>query len=307
MNLDQFIAWATGQSLLYNTADPSLRGQCVQLACFYVQKVLNKPVIWADAYPWFAGGAYSDQYERIPNDHNNPNQVPPRGALIVWGPELPGSAGAGHIAVAVDVQPGASTFVSFDSNWGGKTAHLVTHNWSYVAGWIIPKSGPVCAPAAPAGGSEEMIADTNQAHQAYKMLRPNGDGSDAEIAATAGKRTWADFASGAQSEMAARDANLRNQTAQLQQLNGTINAQNTTITDLTTKLNDATASNTEKQQALTTALAQLGDQNAQLTTLHDQLKQLQDAVPAATNGNTQNFTASWFVKLLAVFIKPNKQ
>lgn len=298
MSLDDFIAKYSGQPLLYapSPAREYLRGQCVQLVCYYVVMVWGKPVIWADAYQWFASNAQSDQYTRVANNHNDPNQIPPRGAVIVWGPNTPGSGGAGHIAIVIDARPGASTFVSFDQNWGGKKAHLVTHNWSNVVGWLLPKN--TAAPTVQ--GGDEMIQNEAQAHQAYQLLRPNGDGSPDEIASTAGKRTWAEFANDARNEISARNQNLANQAQQLAAMQTTIN-----------QLNEAVTKAQSDDQLDKQKVAEL---TAQLTEAHDKLKDLQTKTTLPTayplkppTPPEPQLKENWMTRFIAAWLNRKKK
>lgn len=87
-----------------------------------------------------------------------------------------------------------------------KTRYSSTCNY---LGWAEGLSGKLIinnTVALPQG--DEMITNESQAHYAYQMLRPNGDGSAAEIAATAGKRTWAQFVVDAQPEVKLRNQNI---------------------------------------------------------------------------------------------------
>lgn len=128
-----------------------------------------------------------------------------------------------------------------------------------------------------------MIANEAQAHEAYQLLRPNGDGNSDEIAATAGRRSWAGFASDATAERQQRDAALRDQAAKLGDMQTTINNQNATITDLTNKLTDANTTAQEKQAALTEALTKIASDNADLATSHDQIIDLNKKVSGYEN------------------------
>jgi hypothetical protein len=276
MNLDQFIPWAEGQGSLLWAPSPAreyLRGQCVQLVCYYVNMVYHLDVIWDDAAGWYSDGRLSNEYDRIANNPGDPNQVPQRGDIIVWNTSLPGSGGAGHIAICLSATPGALTFISLDQNWGGKTPHQVTHNWSYVLGWLRPRgqAAPAPVPQAPAPaptpapqGGDEMIADANQARQAYGLLRLDGNVSQDEINGTAGRRSWVQFAGHAVPEVTARNQHFVD-------MQTTINNQNSTITDLTGKLTDSTATAAEKQAALTESLQKIASDNADLATLHDKI------------------------------------
>lgn len=275
MNLDEFYGKYNGQSVLYapSPAREYLRGQCVQLVAQYVSEVWNKPVIWADAYDWYASGRLPDQYVRVANDHNDPNQVPPRGALMIWAPNLPGSGGAGHISICWDARAGSTSFISFDSNWGGKIAHLVTHNWQYVVGWIIPRGLPTITPA-PQQGGDEMIANVEDADLIYKMLRPNGGASPDEINGTTGRRTFHNFVHDALPELRVRDANLAKQQEEFGKMQNTINELNKTITDLRTSQTEDVQERAAEQRAAQEKISYL---TSQLETHHDKITQLQNA------------------------------
>lgn len=320
MNLDQFYAEHNGHGEDFDGAPADDPIQCVDLPKFYLKECFGvNPGAWGDAHAYFDGlGAQklvALGWTKVPNQTGNPNQVPPRGAIVVWDASLSGSGGGGHIDICWSSAAGAATFVGFDQNWGGKAAKLVTHNWSKVLGWLVPPSAPAPAqaPAAPAAtvstsGGVEMIANEAQAHQAYQLLRPNGDGNPDEIASTAGKRSWVGFATDAGSEMIARNNALQAQSAALGNMQGTINSQNATITDLTTKLNDATLSNQDKQTALTTALQKIASDNADMSTAHDEITDLSGKVTGYENNpivKAQSAAASLakkpssFAKLLA--------
>lgn len=317
MNAQQYLDKYQNQSLLWaaNKAREYLRGQCVQGVCFFVAEN-GKPVIWADAYQWWSGGLFPEHYDRIPN---SADAVPQPGDIIVWGPNTPGSGGAGHIAVCLQPRPGTGTFVSVDQNWGGKTIHTVIHNYNNVVGWLRIKGqapAPAPAPSAPAQTQgDEMIANADQAIKAYKMLRPNGQPSQDEINGTAGRRTFAGFLNDAQGEINQRDANLRNQAEQLANMSNTINAQNAAITDLNAKLNDANLSNAQKQAALDEAITKMATTNAELTTCHDQIKDLQDVLPTANpepakvdqSGTEPEQKPSLLTKLILAILKLKKK
>ena len=73
-------------------------------------------------------------FEKVPN---RPDLVPKRGWVAVWDGSVGG--GAGHIGIVADDKATKSTFNSFDSNWGSKTAQIVTHNYNNVYGFLVPK------------------------------------------------------------------------------------------------------------------------------------------------------------------------
>ena len=138
-SLETFIANNRGQGLLYppNT-DEGLRGQCVQLVEFYARDVIGRTLpLLPTAKDYYRN---IDGYTLIPNS-SDPNNVPQRGDIVIWNGARSGSGGAGHIAIALSAVPGSSTFTSFDSNWGGATAHEVTHNYNNIMGWLRPNQG----------------------------------------------------------------------------------------------------------------------------------------------------------------------
>lgn len=277
ISLQQFYNNTVNQSLLYPPNPESLRGQCFALVSFYIDQVWGTPQIWKP-YAYQIITADTNYYTVTINNSADPNQVPPVGAVIVFKSSLPGSGGAGHTSILWNINAGQHTFVSYDSNWGSKTARLVTHDWSYVSGWITPKHAPTVTLASATittnGDTPEMIETEAQAHQAYKLLRPNGDGSADEITATAGRRTFSEFMNNAQNEVNQRDQNLRDQAAHLTDQQNLINQQNQTITDL------STSGATTKEQ-YDEALSKIADLNAQLATKHDVLTDLATKLTAA--------------------------
>lgn len=308
MTLDQFVSKYSGQSVLWaaSSARESLRGQCVQLACFYVQEVWNAPVIWANAVVWYRGNAAPEYYDRFPY---KPGSAPQRGDLVVWGESLPNSGGGGHIAICLSSN--ASNFVSFDSNWGGKTAHQVTHNYNYVVGWLRPKAIPTATQ-----GGVEMIATRQEAVEIYCLLRPNGGPSEGELAATVGRRSYASFLSDAQNEVNVRNAALIHQQEALNNMQTQISQQNKAITDLTSQLADARLTSQQKQQVFNEAMSKITATNTELATAHGQITDLQKQVEEAKKVSRQQVieesttvptpNVSPFTKLLAKLIKPKK-
>jgi cell division protein FtsB len=293
MTAQEYLNAYQGQSLLYG-ASPArewLRGQCVQSVCFYVA-ANGRPVIWADAYNWWT--TRNAAYDYI---DNSPSAVPQPGDIIVWGPNTPGSGGAGHIAVCLQPRPGTGTFVSVDQNWGGKYVHAVTHNYDNVVGWLRFKNASP-APAPTPQGGDEMITNADQADKIYKLMRPNGAASQDEINATAGKRSFANFLDDAQTEVNQRDANFRAQTQHMADLQKTIDTLNTTITTLQTE----GVKNKTEYDSYVAKIAQL---TTDLTSAHDQLKELQDSLPTAQPMPTQEGSddMGFLTKLIAWLLR----
>jgi hypothetical protein len=272
-----------GQSLSYDHVAENI-GQCVQPVEIFWQSYLHVSFgVFKYAYLYaksFGGLTF------VTNNPNDPNQIPPKGAAIVWASNLPGSLDSGHIAIFWGNNPAAHTFVSIDSNWGGKTLHQVTHNWQYVLGWLVPTPQAVYTVQPQPNvinilpEENEMITTDAQAHQVYKALRPNGDGDAGEIAATVNKRTFAQFFNDAQPEVTQRDAAIAQSNATLASAQGTIDSLNSTITSLNTQ-------GVEDDKKLADALAQISKDTADLTTAHDQIVDLQKLIANPSLANAQ--------------------
>lgn len=272
MSLEQFVSEWNGKAPLYapNPKREYLRGQCVQLAMFYCVQVLGVPVMWKDAANWWHEMVFPQYFDKVgPNDLQ-------RGDIAIWDGRLPGSDGDGHIAIVLDGRRGQPTFVSFDSNWGGKYAHQVTHNRSYLLGGLRRKGQPQPQPA-PQPQGEEMIANADQAIKIYKMLRPNGGPSQGEIDATAGRRTFGEFLNSAQGEMAIRDANLRAQAEQLGKAESIINELNKTITEMRQLEAQEDLTETERANEYRAAQEKISYLTTALETANDKIKDLQAA------------------------------
>lgn len=106
----------------------------------------------------------STYYELVANDHNDANQLPSEYDIVVWGSNVPGSDGFGHIAV---YSTGNSAgFTSYDQNWGGnQTVHAVNHVWGTsqgtILGWLHPKTASVPAPTPPPAPSTPVASTAN--------------------------------------------------------------------------------------------------------------------------------------------------
>lgn len=163
--LQQYIAQETGQIISFDGIAANA-GQCVQNVAKWCQ-FLGLPVEWENAAAWFLNetSAFSQKWTKVVNNPNDPNQLPSPGDLVCFAPSTPGSDGYGHIDIFVK-DLGNHQWQGFDSNWNGKAAKLVTHNWAYVMGWYTPKEDPAPAPnpvPLPATGSsapnDHAIAD----------------------------------------------------------------------------------------------------------------------------------------------------
>ena len=137
MSLDEFIDKYKGKTVCY--PEGKYCGQCLSLVKIYIKEVfgIDPPASGcngARCYWSIFPSPLDSIFEKVPN---RPDLVPKRGWVAVWDGSVGG--GAGHIAIVADDKATKSTFNSFDSNWGSKTAQIVTHNYNNVYGFLVPK------------------------------------------------------------------------------------------------------------------------------------------------------------------------
>ncbi len=138
ISLDEFIEKYKGKSVGYPN-DNYFKGECLSLVKWYIKEVfgIDPPASGcngARCYWSIFPSPLDSIFEKVPN---RPNLVPKRGWVAVWDGSVGG--GAGHIGIVADDKATKSTFNSFDSNWGSKTAQIVTHNYNNVYGFLVPK------------------------------------------------------------------------------------------------------------------------------------------------------------------------
>ena len=138
ISLDEFIEKYKGKSVGYPN-DNYFKGECLSLTKWYIKEVfgIDPPASGcngARCYWSIFPSPLDSIFEKVPN---RPDLVPKRGWVAVWDGSVGG--GAGHIAIVADDKATKSTFNSFDSNWGSKTAQIVTHNYNNVYGFLVPK------------------------------------------------------------------------------------------------------------------------------------------------------------------------
>lgn len=157
----EFITWKNAVNGVGLNVDGAFGDQCVDvdlswgMACFpgYAWSTIFPPTPYAknllETYnPKF--------FTRVYNDHNDPNQLPPQGAVVVYGatpaagytnqfPNLAGHTGVCDYANLV----GVNLVQQDGSNPNGRT-FIAMRAWRYspCLGWLIPKTAP--APPAPA-------------------------------------------------------------------------------------------------------------------------------------------------------------
>ena len=288
INVDAAIAKYNGQWNLSFDGTTANAGQCVQLVAL-ICRDNGLPVIWADAAYWFLSFNHPEAYDKIANNPNDPNQLPQKGDIIIWNTNLPNSGGAGHIAVVVSTHAGG--FVSFDSNWGGKYAHLVTHNWSYVLGWLHPKGTP-----QPQG--EEMITQDDIgllriAHTEvgnWDSATTHAGNNDTQIMnAWHGKPVkdliWAQWNNGQPHRV--------NQNV--------IDNLKSTVDQINQTLSNVSADNTATKAQLQEAIAKAGQLSAELTTAHDKIAELQ-AQPKPAEVTDQTKAANSIIKFIRTLL-----
>ena len=138
ISLDEFIEKYKGKSVGYPN-DNYFKGECLSLTKWYIKEVfgIDPPASGcngARCYWSIFPSPLDNIFEKVPN---RPDLVPKRGWVAVWDGSVGG--GAGHIGIVADDKATKSTFNSFDSNWGSKTAQIVTHNYNNVYGFLVPK------------------------------------------------------------------------------------------------------------------------------------------------------------------------
>ena len=138
ISLDEFIQKYKGKSVGYPN-DNYFKGECLSLVKWYIKEVfgIDPPASGcngARCYWSIFPSPLDSIFEKVPN---RPDLVPKKGWVAVWDGSV--GSGAGHIGIVADDKATKSTFNSFDSNWGSKTAQIVTHNYNNVYGFLVPK------------------------------------------------------------------------------------------------------------------------------------------------------------------------
>jgi len=115
----------------------SFCGECLSLVKIYIQERYG-------IYPPASGCNGARCYWSLFPDplgtvlrlvSNTVDVIPKEGWIAVWNATQ--SNEYGHIGIVLDATQ--TGFTSFDSNWGGRFAHKVTHDYNNVAGFLAPK------------------------------------------------------------------------------------------------------------------------------------------------------------------------
>lgn len=135
MTLEGFIKNYTGKAIDY---DGSAGAQCVDLIKMYLDYVLGiTPKAIGNAHAYFDNFESHDFLTKnFVKISNSKKFVPMKGDICVWSKAL---NGYGHVSIATG-NGNTSSFETFDMNWGGKNAKLVTHNYSRFSGVLRPKN-----------------------------------------------------------------------------------------------------------------------------------------------------------------------
>ena len=117
-------ATAVGNALSY------FWGQCTRWVAEHLSWIGPS---WGNAWQWI-GSAQKHGLTTIA-----PTLAPPIGSVAVWGPNLPGSGGAGHVAIVTGQLPGGGFTVS-EENWlgAGLTDTRKVTDTNYLEGFILP-------------------------------------------------------------------------------------------------------------------------------------------------------------------------
>jgi hypothetical protein len=119
--------------------------QCWDLVARYAREVVGCP-----SFPTVTGGAAGlfsntapvilQYFDRVANNPNDANQIPPDGAVIVWGTTW--SPPYGHTALKIAGGVGQNmTVIEQNGNNPGGAAYTKSRNYTGVTGWLVPKKG----------------------------------------------------------------------------------------------------------------------------------------------------------------------
>lgn len=139
------------------------------------------------------------------------------------------------------------------------------------ADWLFAPA-PAPAPAPTPQGGQEMISDRQQALDAYYLLRGDELPTEGEIAGTAGKRSWVEFARTGKPEVHNRERARK----ELEGMVGNLSGQ---VQNLTSQINDLNKRPTQAQLDELKALADKATAQADkdLKRAEELQKQLEDA------------------------------
>jgi len=134
--VDRFINDYQGKTKGYPT-DSSYSGECLSIVKLYIDGVFGitaPPSGSNSAYGYWANfpNPLSTIFNKIPNTLTN---TPKKGDVPIWNTSVGG--GFGHIDIFISGDVNA--FTGFDQNWNGRQAHLQSHDYTNIVGWLEPK------------------------------------------------------------------------------------------------------------------------------------------------------------------------
>lgn len=152
--LETFISQEVGKIVSFDNV-PANAGQSVQLVAKWCQ-FIGLPFQWANAGDWWDGfdENFLEYWNKIELKEGMALNAIHPGDIIIFNSLLPGSGGMGHASIFVRLLD-KDSWEGFDANWGGKSAHLVCHNWVYVQGWYTPKNPSVVEASIPTSIADE--------------------------------------------------------------------------------------------------------------------------------------------------------
>jgi len=114
------------------TAPGGIGGECVDLVNVWLVESRTLSPVHLNAVDW--------DRRKLPGlawVENTPVNVPPRGAIVVWGPSPDVGIGQyGHIALVLTAD--GFTLCTLDQNWNGRIVTLQLHSYYGVRGWFVP-------------------------------------------------------------------------------------------------------------------------------------------------------------------------
>ncbi len=146
--------WFQGAEGRHMNPDNSYGYQCVDVADDYAIAIFGS---WVDTVRPGNGkdvfhNANPTYFHKVANDFNNPNQVPPRGAIINWGASR--AVPEGHVAVVESSDLHGVNVIQQDGylQYPARRVRLpyILPNGAPVIGWLIPKLAPVARPSTEA-------------------------------------------------------------------------------------------------------------------------------------------------------------
>lgn len=135
--VDEFVTKYQGKIKGYPN-DSSYQGECLSIVKIYIKEIFgfNPPASGSNsAYGYWSNfpNPLSSYFNKIERKNGI---IPKKGDIPIWKTTV--GNGFGHIDIAIKDITNTS-FIGFDQNWGGKMAHLQSHSYNDIVGWLEPK------------------------------------------------------------------------------------------------------------------------------------------------------------------------